>query len=91
MAPKHGLNGKDNGYAIFTNVRIPRKNMLMKYQSVDKNGKFIRKGASKLIYLTLMEGRLDAAQFASDLLFQALLFSFRYATFRTQFKTTSTG
>ena len=91
VGPKHGLHQKDNGFAVFTNVRIPRNNMLMKYQQVDKSGKFSNQGPSKLFFLTLMEGRLYAAQFASDLLFKVLGFAFRYGTYRTQFKSTLTG
>ena len=34
IGPKMGFQTKDNGYAIFSNVRIPRKNMLMKYHIV---------------------------------------------------------
>ena len=36
IGPKQGFNTKDNGYCIFNNVRIPRKNMLMKYHTVSK-------------------------------------------------------
>lgn len=38
IGPKYGANDKDNGYCIFTNVRIPRRNMLMRFVSVDKQG-----------------------------------------------------
>ena len=38
IGPKFGFTGKDNGYALFKNVRIPRTNMLMKYVNVDKEG-----------------------------------------------------
>lgn len=38
IGPKHGFNTKDNGYAIFTKVSIPRRNMLMKYHKVSNNG-----------------------------------------------------
>ena len=40
VGPKMGYNCKDNGYLIMNNVKIPRKNMLMKYQSVSKDGKY---------------------------------------------------
>ena len=38
IGPKFGYITKDNGWAIFDNVRIPRTNMLMKMASVDKEG-----------------------------------------------------
>lgn len=40
IGPKYGYNAKDNGYARFTNVRIPRENMLMKFTKVTKEGEF---------------------------------------------------
>ena len=36
VGPKFGFNGKDNGYLVMSNVKIPRKNMLMKYHRVSK-------------------------------------------------------
>lgn len=39
IGPKFGFQAKDNGYAIFKDVRIPRKDMLMRYVTVDKEGK----------------------------------------------------
>lgn len=36
IGPKNGFQSKDNGYVIFNNIRIPRKNMLMKYHVVSK-------------------------------------------------------
>ena len=39
IGPKFGFNAKDNGYCIFKDVRIPRRNMLMRYVVVDRQGK----------------------------------------------------
>lgn len=38
IGPKFGFYSKDNGYCIFKGVRIPRRNMLMRYVNVDKSG-----------------------------------------------------
>ena len=38
IGPKFGFNDKDNGYCIFNQFRVPRRSLLMKYISVDKNG-----------------------------------------------------
>jgi len=38
MGVKIGVNGVDNAILRFTNVRIPRTNMLTKYGEVDANG-----------------------------------------------------
>lgn len=35
MGPKLGYNGKNNGWACFNQVRIPRENILSRYVSVD--------------------------------------------------------
>lgn len=40
MGPKLGYASKNNGWATFNQVRIPRENMLSKYVSVDKEGTF---------------------------------------------------
>ena len=44
IGPKYNFQTKDNGYAIFNNYRIPRKNMLMKYHVVSKEGKYSIQG-----------------------------------------------
>lgn len=40
IGPKIGYNCKDNGYLLMNNVKIPRKNMLMKFHRVSKEGKY---------------------------------------------------
>jgi acyl-CoA oxidase len=40
LGPKFGYTSKDNGWARFNQVRIPRTDMLMGIASVDKAGKF---------------------------------------------------
>ena len=41
MGMKLGLNGIDNGRLIFTNVVVPRENMLNKFNDVTPEGKFV--------------------------------------------------
>jgi len=38
IGPKFGFDTKDNGYAIFSNVPIPRTNILSRYIEVEKDG-----------------------------------------------------
>jgi acyl-CoA oxidase len=35
-----GLNGVDNGAIRFTHVRVPRENLLDRFASVDKSGRY---------------------------------------------------
>ena len=59
IGPKFGFHGKDNGYCIFKNVRIPRRNMLMRYVNVDRDGKVGLQGNPKVLYSVMMTTRLQ--------------------------------
>jgi acyl-CoA oxidase len=58
IGPKFGFAAKDNGYAIFKNVRISRRNMLMRYVNVDREGKVTPQGNPKVLYSVMMYTRL---------------------------------
>ncbi|EEY56795.1 peroxisomal acyl-coenzyme A oxidase, putative [Phytophthora infestans T30-4] len=57
IGPKVGFNSLDNGYAVFHSVRIPRRNMLMRFAKVLPDGTFIKPPSSKLVYLTMTQIR----------------------------------
>jgi acyl-CoA oxidase len=38
IGPKIGYNNMDNGFAKFDNVRIPRRNMAMRFATVSEQG-----------------------------------------------------
>jgi acyl-CoA oxidase len=40
LGPKFGYASKDNGWATFNHVRIPRTNMLMGVAELSKQGEF---------------------------------------------------
>ena len=66
MGIKMGLNGVDSAILRFTNVRIPRVNILSKYCDVDVNGNFqsaIKKPSARFFAVTekLLSGRLCIA------------------------------
>ena len=87
IGSKHGYQNKDNGYALFTNVRVPRSALLAKYVSVDSDGTVRTRGNPKLAYFTMMFNRLFIIQEAHLYLARALTIALRYSTFRVQFRT----
>lgn len=52
IGPKIGYNNMDNGFAFFKNVKIPRRNMAMRFAEVDADGvyrkKIVSDAASKI-------------------------------------------
>ena len=63
MGMKMGLNGVDNAKLKFTNVRIPRENMLNKLNDVTEQGEFkspIKKVTNRFFKVAdrLLSGRL---------------------------------
>lgn len=91
---KGGLNGIDNGRLHFTNVRIPRSNLLNRYGDVDADGRYSSPIASPgrrffTMLGTLVQGRvsLDGAAVAASKL--ALKTAITYATERRQFNSSS--
>lgn len=43
MGCKMGQNGVDNAALTFSNVRVPRENMINRFSDVDENGNFTSK------------------------------------------------
>ncbi|WP_253905667.1 acyl-CoA dehydrogenase [Arthrobacter sp. H5] len=91
---KGGLNGIDNGRLHFTQVRIPRTNLLNRYGNVDDDGTYTSTIASPgrrffTMLGTLVQGRvsLDGAAVAVSKL--ALKTAVQYATERRQFNAAS--
>ena len=88
---KGGLNGVDNGRVCFTDVFIPRDNMLDRYGSVSKYGVYSSKivNPNRRFFAmlgTLVQGRvsLDGAAVAASKL--SLQLAVQYANRRKQFK-----
>ncbi|WP_457950153.1 acyl-CoA dehydrogenase family protein [Pseudarthrobacter sp. alpha12b] len=91
---KGGLNGIDNGRLHFTNVRVPRANLLNRYGNVDADGTYTSPIASPgrrffTMLGTLVQGRvsLDGAAVAASKV--ALKAAIQYATERRQFNASS--
>ncbi|KAK1944206.1 Peroxisomal acyl-coenzyme A oxidase 1 [Phytophthora citrophthora] len=84
IGPKVGFNSLDNGYAVFQNVRIPRRNMLMRYAKVLKDGTFVKSKNSKLVYLTMTQVRAYLVLKLSFILGAATIITTRFSAVRLQ-------
>jgi acyl-CoA oxidase len=84
IGPKVGFNSLDNGYAVFHNVRIPRRNMLMRHAKVLPDGTFIKPKSSKLVYLTMTQVRAYLILKLSFVLGAATTITTRFSAARVQ-------
>jgi acyl-CoA oxidase len=61
LGPKIGYNNMDNGFARFDHAVIPRRNMAMRFATVDESGNYSKKSVSdatsKVAYITMMQVR----------------------------------
>lgn len=88
LGPKIGYNNMDNGFASFQNVKIPRRNMAMRFASVSEQGTYSKKqvsdAASKISYITMMQVRAYIADNAGKALAKACTIVIRYSAVRRQ-------
>ena len=89
MGPKLGFVGKDNGWATFERVRIPRYQMLQKFLSVDREGTFSIEGDLREMYAVMMFVRTSRIYQTKFYLASALTIALRYSVVRRQFKNIS--
>lgn len=86
IGKKMGRDGIDNGYIQFTNVRIPRAYMLMRYCQVTRDGQVFEPPMQQLAYGALLTGRVMMAVDSSNIGKKAITIAGRYAAVRRQFK-----
>ncbi|CAM9289866.1 unnamed protein product [Scytosiphon promiscuus] len=87
IGPKIGFNTMDNGFCAFDRVRIPRDNMAMRHQHVDRDGVYTSTGAkegSKIAYISMMQVRVVIAKDAGISLARAATIATRYSILRRQ-------
>jgi acyl-CoA oxidase len=88
IGPKIGYNVMDNGFASFDNVAIPRRNMAMRFASIDEQGNFSKKSVSeasqKIAYITMMQVRAYIVDEAGKALSAACTIVIRYSAVRRQ-------
>ncbi|KAJ7078539.1 acyl-CoA dehydrogenase/oxidase, partial [Mycena crocata] len=81
---KLGHNSSDNGYAVFSHVRIPRTHLLMRPAQVLRDGTYIPGSYDKLVYLVMLFGRRSIIDHIYFQLAQAATIAIRYSTVREQ-------
>lgn len=86
LGNKIGDNANDTGFLQLENVRIPRVNMLMKYRTVSRDGKFEEVGNvdPKVHYYTMMATRAMMVNTAGGRICQAATIAVRYSCVRKQ-------
>lgn len=91
IGKKMGRDGIDNGWIQFTNVKIPRFNMLSKYAQVDAKGKVTVPEFQQLGYSALVMGRVSMVVDSYNIGKKFITIALRYATVRRQFGKDSDG
>lgn len=84
LGSKFGRNGLDNGWIQFTQVRIPRENMLMRWGQVSANGEYRGSKFSSLAYSTLIGERIASLGEIYNIVSKAATISSRYSMVRVQ-------
>lgn len=82
VGEKIGYSTVDNGYLSFDQYAIPRKNMLSRFMSIDKNGDFKMKDNPKVILQIMTQTRLKISFGAAVNLFRSGAIATRYAVCR---------
>lgn len=90
IGKKLGRDGIDNGWVQFSNVRIPRLFMLMKYNRVAADGTVESKAPAQLSYGALIGGRVTMVRDSYTWASRYLTIAIRYAAIRRQFAQGST-
>ena len=85
IGAKMGRNGIDNGWIQFTNYRIPRSYMLMRFTKVDRQGKVTEPPFPQLVYGALVFARTSIIRESVETSRKALTIALRYSCVRRQF------
>jgi acyl-CoA oxidase len=86
IGPKLGYTARDNGYMRIRKVAIPRKDLLARFITVNKNGKVKMQGNPKVAYAAMMEIRKMLACATPKIYASAIIIATKYSLFRRQFK-----
>lgn len=86
MGCKLGAPAMDNGYTCFDNVRIPRTNLLQRFQTVSKDGVYEKRNAAAQVMTrgTMTLVRVGLCEIAAHHLARAATIAIRYGVVRRQ-------
>lgn len=86
LGPKLGYSAYDSGFLNVKDVRVPRFNMLARFQQLEKGGKYTKAppNLAKIAYLTMMKIRVAICASAAGALAKSLTIAVRYTAHRTQ-------
>merc|ERR1712139_457180 len=76
----------DNGFMRITKVSIPRRHLLMRFVSVDKDGTYKKIGDEKMLFSTMTYTRLMISSTSGFKLASAVTTAVRYSAVRRQFQ-----
>lgn len=85
VGPKRGSDSTDNGWLSFDHVRIPRTQMLMKWDQVDRDGNFTSTALPQVAYGALIVGRVYISMGVVDAVKKAVTIASRYSIVRDQY------
>jgi len=86
IGQKLGYNGMDNGGLYITEAIIPRRNLLMKFVNVDRDGNYKKVGNQKMLFSTMSYTRLQISSSSGVHLAKAVTTAVRYSAVRRQFQ-----
>ena len=87
LGPKIAWAGKDNGWASFDHVRVPRSNMMMKFCEVSRDGEFSITGDPRALYSVMMGIRMQIVFYSGRGSLVSTGLALRYCCVRRQFST----
>lgn len=84
LGPKAARNGLDNGWLQFSNVRIPRENMLCRWVQLSRNGEFTPPPNMALAYGSTITERVGSVESCTMFVDPCLTIAIRYSAIRRQ-------
>eukprot|EP01118_Nematostelium_gracile_P014776 TRINITY_DN5834_c0_g1_i3.p1 TRINITY_DN5834_c0_g1~~TRINITY_DN5834_c0_g1_i3.p1 ORF type:complete len:661 (+),score=163.65 TRINITY_DN5834_c0_g1_i3:142-2124(+) len=84
IGPKFGYGTIDNGFLRFDHVRIPRRNMLMRFAKVSPEGTYSKPPHDKIAYGTMLYVRVGIVFMCFRAIAQAVTVATRYSAIRRQ-------